>query len=52
VYLDLYAKGVLLGSVVRSTGTVYAYLPDGRSLGQFADLDAAAAALARQKAAA
>jgi hypothetical protein len=49
--LDLFSGGVLIGSVVRFGGNVFAYGPDGTALGQFADLDAAAAALARKAAA-
>lgn len=45
--LDLFQSGILIGSVVRcSGGHAYAYLPNGEALGTFADLDAAAAALA------
>lgn len=50
--LDLYIKGELIGSVVRSPGVVYAYCPAGRAVGQFVDIDAAAAALSRLRAAA
>ena len=47
VVLDLFQSGKLIGSVIRCAGGVaYAYLPDGQALGTFADLDAAAAALA------
>lgn len=45
VVIDLYVRGVLIGSVVRSTGSVYAYTVDGVPLGQFGDLDAAVSAL-------
>lgn len=45
VVIDLYVRGVHIGSVVRSTGCVYCYDPNGAPIGQFADLDAAASAL-------
>ena len=51
--LDLFEKGVLIGSVVKGgPGIVYAYDPDGAAVGTFGDLDAAAAALSRRKLAA
>jgi hypothetical protein len=52
VVIDLYIRGVHIGSVVRSTGTVYAYAPDGAPLGQLADLDAAVAMLNARRCAA
>lgn len=49
--LDLFVSGVLIGSVVRcSGGSAYAYTADGIALGTYADLDAAAAALAARAA--
>ncbi len=46
--LDLYRGKLHLGSVVRScAGSVYAYSPERKAIGQFADIDAAAAALSR-----
>ena len=45
--VDLFSDGVHLGSVVRCNGgQAFAYLPSGEALGTYADLDAAAAALA------
>lgn len=44
--LDLFIKGVCIGSVIRGVGTVYAYSPAGAEVGQFASTDAAAIALA------
>lgn len=45
--LDLFSGGVLIGSVVRAAGgAVFAYCPAGSALGTFADIDAAAVALA------
>lgn len=50
--LDIYCKGVLLGSVVRGgAGVVYAYSPAGRAVGTYADVDAAVAALSARQAA-
>jgi hypothetical protein len=46
VALDLFTQGVLIGSVVRGLRGCYAYTPSGAPLGEYADLDAAAAALA------
>lgn len=50
VSIDLFVSGECIGSVVRSGGVVFAYDPAGRAVGQFADLDAAAAALSRLRA--
>lgn len=45
---DLFFGAVHLGWAIRSaSGGAFAYLPDGAPLGTFADLDAAALALAR-----
>lgn len=47
--LELFHQGQLLGSVVRSAGrSAFAYDAAGIVVGQFTDLDAAAAALARR----
>lgn len=48
--LDLYLSGVLIGSVVRGPQGCYAYGPSGSPVGQFADIDAAAHALASRAA--
>lgn len=51
--LDLFSDGVLMGSVVRGgTRCVYAYNPARLPIGTFADIDAAAAALACRRVAA
>jgi hypothetical protein len=48
--LELFHRRRLLGTVVRSAGqTAFAYDPTGIVVGQYADLDAAAAALARRQ---
>ena len=44
--LDLFVSSVLMGSVVRCRSGCFAYSPSGAPLGEYADLDAAAAALA------
>lgn len=44
--LDLFMAGVLIGSVVRCRGGCFAYTASGEAVGQFADIDAAAHALA------
>lgn len=44
--LDLFISGVPIGSVVRCRSGCFAYTPSGSPLGEYADLDAAAAALA------
>ena len=44
--LDLHLGGVLIGSVVRCRNGCFAYTPDGQPVGEFADIDAAAFALA------
>ncbi|MFC6792947.1 hypothetical protein ACFQE0_27355 [Methylobacterium komagatae] len=46
--IDLYQDGILIGSVVRCTGGCYVYTPEGTPLGQMANLDAAALALAER----
>lgn len=47
--LDLFHAGECIGSVVRSVGNAFAYAPTGVAVGQLADSDAAAAALARRQ---
>ncbi|WP_187193403.1 MULTISPECIES: hypothetical protein [unclassified Methylobacterium] len=44
--LDLFVSGVLIGRVVRCWSGCFAYSPSGAPLGEYADLDAAAAAAA------
>ena len=46
--LQLWHDGVLIGSTVRSAGSVFAYDPDDMPIGTFSDSDAAAAALLRR----
>lgn len=48
--IDLFVSGVLIGSVVHGLKGCYAYDADGSPVGQFADLDAAAVALAARAA--
>ncbi|MDE3748623.1 hypothetical protein [Methylobacterium radiotolerans] len=53
MHLDLFSDGALIGSVVRGgTPCVYAYDPSRLPIGTFADIDAAAAALAYRRVAA
>lgn len=48
--LELFHQGRLIGTVVRAGGrSAFAYDPTGVVVGQYADLDAAAAALARRQ---
>jgi len=48
--LEIFHQGQLLGTVVRSIGcNAFAYDASGFVIGQFADLDAAALALARRQ---
>ncbi|GJD97582.1 hypothetical protein [Methylobacterium iners] len=45
---EIFSKGTLLGSIVRSEGgNAYAFRPNGSAIGQYADFDAAARALMR-----
>lgn len=48
--LDLFQAGILIGSVLRGPQGCYAYDPAGSPVGQFADIDAAAHALASRAA--